>query len=87
MHMPLGPALLLALSIATLYFLPSLIGSFRDVPHVGSIIVVNVFLGWTFLGWVIALAMAARSAEPSVHLQAEQTIVQSSVDAGRADDD
>ena len=23
--------------------------------------VVNLFLGWTFIGWVVALAMAARS--------------------------
>jgi hypothetical protein len=28
------------------------------MPNKGSTIVVNVFLGWTFIGWVVALAMA-----------------------------
>ncbi|MUL76445.1 superinfection immunity protein [Mycobacterium sp. CBMA226] len=33
----------------------------RKVPNVGSVIVINLFLGWTFVGWVVALAMAMRS--------------------------
>ncbi|MFJ6385087.1 superinfection immunity protein [Kitasatospora sp. NPDC092039] len=36
----------------------------RGVPNRGSVIVVNVFLGWTVLGWIVALAMAARSGPP-----------------------
>lgn len=47
-----------------LYFLPSLIAVVRHVPSVGSVIVVNLFFGWTFVGWVISLAMAFRSAHP-----------------------
>jgi hypothetical protein len=31
------------------------------VPNLGSVAVINTFLGWTFIGWVVALAMAARS--------------------------
>jgi hypothetical protein len=30
------------------------------------VIVVNVFLGWTLIGWVVALAMAARSVPTSL---------------------
>jgi hypothetical protein len=26
--------------------------------------VINIFLGWTVIGWIIALAMAGRSATP-----------------------
>jgi hypothetical protein len=29
-----------------------------------TIAVINVFLGWTVIGWVVALAMAARSVPP-----------------------
>ncbi|KAK1548212.1 hypothetical protein Q3G72_032764 [Acer saccharum] len=29
----------------------------------GSVFIVNLFLGWTFIGWVIALFMAIRSKE------------------------
>jgi hypothetical protein len=43
------------------YFLPTIIAVSRKVPNIGSVVVVNVFLGWTFIGWVVALAMAARS--------------------------
>ena len=43
------------------YFLPSIIGAVRKVPNIGSVVVINFFLGWTLVGWVVALAMAARS--------------------------
>lgn len=42
----------------SVYFAPSLITVFRGRRNRGSVIVVNLFLGWTFIGWVVALAMA-----------------------------
>jgi Zn-dependent protease with chaperone function len=56
-------ALLTAGAILALYMLPTLIAAGRKVPNVGSILVINLFLGWTFIGWVVALAMAARSVQ------------------------
>lgn len=50
-------ALLLILLLA-LYFLPSIIASSRRHRAIGSIVVINAFLGWTFLGWVLCLAWA-----------------------------
>lgn len=47
--------------IGGLYFLPTLLGTVRKVPNIGSIVIINIFLGWTFIGWVVCLAMAARS--------------------------
>jgi len=44
-----------------LYFLPTIVGQSRKVANVGSILVINLFLGWTVIGWVVALAMAART--------------------------
>jgi len=43
------------------YFLPSLIAGRRKVPNAGSVFVLNLFLGWTLIGWVIALSMAVRT--------------------------
>ena len=40
------------------YFLPTIIAAYRDIPSVGPVVVVNLFLGWTLLGWVVALAMS-----------------------------
>jgi hypothetical protein len=45
----------------SLYFLPAIVAVARKVPNTGSVIVIDFFLGWTFIGWVIALAMAVRS--------------------------
>lgn len=54
-------ALLLVLVALAIYFLPWLIAVNRDHGNRGSIGVLNLFLGWTFLGWVIALVWAFSS--------------------------
>jgi hypothetical protein len=43
--------------IFALYWLPSIVAAIRQA-NVGPVIVVNLFLGWTFIGWVVSLAMA-----------------------------
>jgi uncharacterized membrane protein len=56
---------------AALYVLPLIIGCLRRVTDVGSVAVINILLGWTLVGWAVALAMAlrsARSASPLVHV-------------------
>ncbi|MFG2488569.1 MULTISPECIES: superinfection immunity protein [Streptomyces] len=47
--------------IVLAYFVPTVVAFGRGVPNKGSVLVVNLFLGWSVVGWVIALAMAARS--------------------------
>jgi hypothetical protein len=39
-----------------LYFVPSIIAAARGHHQLGPILVINFLLGWTFLGWVVALA-------------------------------
>lgn len=51
------------LVVLALYFVPSIVAVARKVTHQGSVIVINVFLGWTFIGWVVALAMACRTSQ------------------------
>ena len=50
--------LLCLLVFLVIYFLPVIVAKCRGVRHFGSIVVINVFLGMTFIGWVIAFAMA-----------------------------
>lgn len=38
------------------YFLPTIIAVFRHHHQWGAITVVNLFFGWTFIGWVFTLA-------------------------------
>ncbi|MFF4331326.1 superinfection immunity protein [Streptomyces sp. NPDC001591] len=60
----LSAALPIALVVLVLYLVPTVVAMVRAVPNRGSVIVVNIFLGWTLIGWVVALAMAARSKAP-----------------------
>jgi hypothetical protein len=53
--------LLIVLFAIVCYFIPTLVALGRGVPNTGSVVVINFFLGWTFIGWVVALAMAMRS--------------------------
>jgi len=41
------------------YMLPWAIAAVRDVPH-WAVFWVNLLLGWTIVGWIIALVMALR---------------------------
>ncbi|MGI9307165.1 MAG: superinfection immunity protein [Gammaproteobacteria bacterium] len=49
----------LLLLLLIIYFLPTIIG--WNKKQIGGIFVINLFLGWTFLGWIIALAWACAS--------------------------
>jgi Superinfection immunity protein len=49
-----------------LYFLPAIIGFARSKRDAVSILVLNLFLGWTAIGWVIALVWALRQDVPMV---------------------
>lgn len=42
------------------YLLPWAIAAVRDVPH-WSVFWVNLLLGWTIVGWIVALVMALRA--------------------------
>jgi len=50
--------LVLVTGLFALYFLPSMIAVHRGHRNGMAIGVVNLFLGWTFLGWVVTLAWA-----------------------------
>ncbi len=42
------------------YMLPWAIAAVRDVPH-WLVFWVNLLLGWTIIGWIIALVMSLRA--------------------------
>lgn len=48
------------------YLLPTVIAVLRKVPNTGSVLVLNLLLGWTLIGWAVALAMPVRSIPPQV---------------------
>lgn len=41
-----------------MYFIPAITAYEKKKRNKQSILVINIFLGWTVIGWVVALAMA-----------------------------
>jgi len=55
---PVG-GIIWGLVLFTIYFLPWFIAMLRKHPQVAPIFIINLFLGWTLIGWVIVLAWSA----------------------------
>jgi hypothetical protein len=55
----LGPMLLL-FALLSIYLFPTAIAAKFDNRNLLSIFILNVFLGWTVLGWVTALIWAVK---------------------------
>ena len=53
--------LLIVLLLFPLYFLPTIIAYARKNSHSAGIFILNIFLGWTVLGWIGALIWAFSS--------------------------
>ena len=47
-----------------LYFLPTIVAFARNKRDTTSILLLNFFLGWTAIGWVIALVWAVKTDVP-----------------------
>jgi hypothetical protein len=63
--------LLLFLGVSiTFYFVPTFVALERDHHQLWPILLINLFLGWTFLGWVGALVWSASAVDrrASLHL-------------------
>lgn len=50
--------LVLILSSVCLYVFPSIVAANRKHKNGNAIFILNLFLGWTFLGWIVALIWA-----------------------------
>lgn len=47
-----------------LYMLPTIVAIGRQQSNMNAIGVLNLFLGWTFIGWVVALVWAMTKSKP-----------------------
>ena len=73
-----GMEILFILCGVILYFFPSLVAGGRNTKSSGGVFIINLFLGWTFVGWVVALAWAVageRDARPLKSFQMGKYIV------------
>jgi RsiW-degrading membrane proteinase PrsW (M82 family) len=59
---PISATISIVATILTLgYMLPWMIAALRGKSNAWGVFVVNLLLGWTVLGWIIALVMSCTS--------------------------
>ena len=63
---------LLLIPFGAIHFLPTIIAAIRHSRNVGGIFLLNLCLGWTVIGWVIALVWAFRSYSKYMYVYAAQ---------------
>ena len=61
--------LFLAIGSILLYFLPALVAEHRHKANQLAILVLNLLLGWTLIGWTIALVWALTQDQPASSMQ------------------
>ena len=60
--------LIISLLAIVPYFIPSIIAISRKHQGVAGIIVLNLLLGWTLIGWVGALIWSLSAPKPATHV-------------------
>ena len=48
-----------AIAIIMIYFAPALVAYNKKKRNAGAILTLNFFLGWTMIGWIVALVWAS----------------------------
>lgn len=52
---------ILLIPFGAIHFLPTIIAGLRGARSVVGIFLLNLFLGWTVIGWVVALIWSLRN--------------------------
>jgi RsiW-degrading membrane proteinase PrsW (M82 family) len=48
------------------YFLPTIMAIKRNSPHTTAVVILNIFFGFTLVGWIVALVLASKQPQPVV---------------------
>jgi len=51
-------AVIIFIVVLFAYFIPSIVAACTKKKNGTAIFVLNLFLGWTFIGWIVALVWA-----------------------------
>ncbi len=61
---PESAATFILLGASLIYFLPTIVAGRRNPEQMGSTLFLNFFLGWTVMGWLMALVYACQRPRP-----------------------
>jgi len=48
------------------YFLPTIMALKKNSPHKVAVIILNIFFGFTVVGWIVALVLGSKQPQPAV---------------------
>ena len=65
-------ALMLLFIGVVIYFLPAINARNRKHPNANSILLLDLFLGWTLIGWVAALVWSASAVNKAAPVQSSK---------------
>lgn len=51
-------------AVAVLYFVPTIIAESKGKRNKNAVLMLNILLGWTFVGWVVALVWSLTEDAP-----------------------
>jgi hypothetical protein len=57
----------LALILCVIHFLPSIVAFSREHPRRITLLVLNILVGWTLIGWIVLLIWAFARPSSNVH--------------------
>jgi len=60
---PAGGVVLIVVVSWLVHLAPTLIALVRRPPGVAAVVLVNLLLGWTIVGWAVALVLSLRTRE------------------------
>jgi hypothetical protein len=52
------PGLIILFMLGIFYFIPTIIAHNKNHRNFNAILILNIVLGWTLLGWIVALIWA-----------------------------
>ncbi len=58
-------SVLILILCALMYFLPTIVAVGRKHHNAVAVALLNIFLGWTFVGWIISLVWAVSKPAPA----------------------
>ena len=50
-----------------IYFLPTIIGFWKEKYNKNSILIINLLTGWSVIGWIISVILVASSKENNLN--------------------
>lgn len=66
-------AFIMLIAVFVIYFLPTFVAAKRGHPNGTSIFLLDLFLGWTFIGWLAALIWSASAIKKTAEIYSSET--------------